>query len=131
MHDRRHLVDASVSANTRHVYANVALPPRRGDSMARPLDDPTTSPSSTTPGTAPLVRRSRAPPSRSGLLTGRGRPASEWSDVSPHSTTQSDPAQRRVIDRLPDVMVDDHKVAGRCFHDADGDLRGDEQEPGS
>ena len=27
------------------------------------------------------------------------------------------------MDRLPDVMVDDHKLAGRCFQDADGDLR--------
>ena len=34
------------------------------------------------------VRRSRAPPSRSGLLAGRRRPASEWSYVPPHSTTQ-------------------------------------------
>ena len=31
-HDRRHLIDASVSPNTRPVYASVALPPRR---MAR------------------------------------------------------------------------------------------------
>ena len=28
------------------------------------------------------------------------------------------------MDRLPDVMVDDHKLAGRCFQDADGDLLG-------
>ena len=27
------------------------------------------------------------------------------------------------MDRLSDVMVDDHKLAGRCFQDADGDLR--------
>ena len=52
-------------------------------SMIRP--SPPMSPSSTTPATPPLldtlcgfsrwVRRSRAPPSRSGLLAGRGRPA--------------------------------------------------------
>ena len=28
-HDRSNLVDASVSANTRRVYASFALPPRR------------------------------------------------------------------------------------------------------
>ena len=29
----------------------------------------------------------------------------------------------RSMDRLPDVMVDDHKLTGSCFQDADGDLR--------
>ena len=76
-HDRRHLVDASVSANTRRAYASVALPPRR---VAR------RAPAETLRGFSRWVRRSRAPPSRSGLLVGRGRPGRRiwsWSYVSP------------------------------------------------
>ena len=56
-------------------------------------------------------------------LAGRGRPASEWSYVSPPfdhpKLTRHNGGS---MDRLPDVMVDDHKLAGRCFQDADGDL---------
>ena len=33
------------------------------------------------------------------------------------------PGSRTSTLRLPDVMVDDHRLTGRCFQDADGDLR--------
>ena len=68
---------------------------------------PPMSPSSTTPATPPLldtlrgfsrlVRRSRAPPSGRPQAAGRRI----WSYVSPHSTTQSDPAHRRVNGSSP------------------------------
>ena len=70
----------------------------------------------------------RAPPSRSGLLAGRGRTANLVVRVPPFDHPKVTRHNGGSMDRLPDVMVDDHKLTGRCFQDADGDLRGQVRE---
>ena len=85
-----------------------ATPPSHSDAI-RPA--PPMSPSSTTPATSPLLDTLRGFPDgfggvglhhpRSGLLASRGRAGEMRSYVPPHSTTQSDPAHRRVNGSSP------------------------------